>query len=300
MGPAADALHTPGGPLLQNLPDAHDLGHTGNEDIEVAGEAVLQGGEPEQLLHQLVRFGAPLQVNGQLQAIQVCFVPHIGNFLQLAGLVQLCHLIQNDLRGGGIGNLGDFDDVLLFHIVPLGPELEAATAGGIDLPGSCLVKEQLCTGGKIGAGQGFQNVVVGIVNEGDGRFADLPQVERANVAGHAHGNALVGRNQHIGESGRQQHRLQPGGIVVIHHVHRVHVDIPEELGANGGQLGFGITGSRIGHIPGVDLAEVTFGFHKGVQQCLVTPGQTDHGFIDGGVAVGIQLHGLTHDVGGLG
>ena len=37
-----------------------------------------------------------------------------------------------------------------------------------------------------------------------------------------------------------------------------------------------------------------------MQQRLIAPGQTDHGLIDGGVAVGVELHGLTDNVGGLG
>ena len=60
VGAAADALHPEGGPLLQQLPHAQHPGRPGDEHVEVAGEAVLQGGELKQLLHQLVRVGAPL------------------------------------------------------------------------------------------------------------------------------------------------------------------------------------------------------------------------------------------------
>ena len=57
--PALDAVRPPGNPLLQDLPHAHHPGHSGDEDVKVAGEAVLQRGQPEQLLHQLVRVHAP-------------------------------------------------------------------------------------------------------------------------------------------------------------------------------------------------------------------------------------------------
>ena len=56
----ADRVHAPGGPLLQDLPHPHDPWHPGDEDIEVAGLAVQQGGEAEQLGHQLVRISSPL------------------------------------------------------------------------------------------------------------------------------------------------------------------------------------------------------------------------------------------------
>ena len=65
VDPAAHAVHTPGGPLLQNLPHTHDFGHAGDEDVEVAGLGIHEGGGPEELGHELVRVGAPLQVNGQ-------------------------------------------------------------------------------------------------------------------------------------------------------------------------------------------------------------------------------------------
>ena len=57
---ALDAIGTPGGPLLQNLTDTHNPGHTGNEDIKVTGETVLQGSHTEKLLHQLFRLNATL------------------------------------------------------------------------------------------------------------------------------------------------------------------------------------------------------------------------------------------------
>ena len=57
---ALDAVHPPGSPLLQNLSHAHNPRHSGNEDVEIAGEAILQGGHAEQLLHQLLRLYATL------------------------------------------------------------------------------------------------------------------------------------------------------------------------------------------------------------------------------------------------
>ena len=224
---ALDAVRPPGGPLRQNFPHAHDPGHTGDEDIEVAGEAVLQGGHTEKLLHQLLRVHAPLQVDGQLQAPQVRLVPHIGDLPDLSGLDELRHLVHNDLGSGGIGNFRDFDQVPFLDIAPLGPEAEAAPAGGIDLPGGRLVKQQLAAGGEIRPRQSLQNVMIRIFHQGDGGIADLFQIEGANVAGHAHGDALIGRHQHIGEGGGKQAGLLHGGIVVVHHVHSVGVDVPE-------------------------------------------------------------------------
>ncbi|CAN4072302.1 DUF6774 domain-containing protein, partial [Dysosmobacter welbionis] len=60
-------------------------------------------------------------------------------------------------------------------------------------------------------------------------------------------------------------------VVVVHKVHGVAVDIPEQLGADGRQLGLCVPGGGPGHVPGVDLAEVAFGIHKRRQQGAVAP-----------------------------
>ena len=53
-------------PLQQNPLGPQHLGHAVNEDVEVAGIGVLQGGHFEQPVHELVRVGAPLQLHGDL------------------------------------------------------------------------------------------------------------------------------------------------------------------------------------------------------------------------------------------
>ncbi len=77
-------------------------------------------------------------------------------------------------------------------------------------------------------------------------------------------------------------------------------DLSVLIGADGRQLGLCVPGGGPGHVPGVDLAEVAFGIHKRRQQGAVAPGEAHHGVVDGGVAVGVEAHGLAHDVGGLG
>ena len=131
-------------------------------------------------------------------------------------------------------------------------------------------------------------------------LADFIQVEAADHAGHAHGDAGVCGDQHIGEGGGQQGGLLHAAVIVIHKVHGVLVDIPENLRADGGELGLGITGGGVGHVPGIDLAEVALGVYKGSEQGLIPGGETHHGLINSGVPVGVELHGLAHDVGALG
>jgi len=298
--PALDAVSAPGGPLLQDSTHAQHAGHTGDEDVEVAADGILQGCQPVQLGHKLVRVHATLQVDGQLQAAEVRLVAHIGDLLDLAGLHQLRHLVQNGLDGGGVGDLVHLDDVFLLIVPPSGADLQAAAAGAVNGPQIVAVTDDLAAGGKIRCQQRGGDIVGGVFQIGDGGIAHLTQIKAADLAGHAHGDALVGGHQHIGIGGGQQGGLLGGVVVVVHKVHGIAVQITEQLGADGGQLGLGVPAGGIGHVPGVHLAEVALAVHKGVQQGLVALGQADHGLVDGLVAVGVQAHGLAHDIGALG
>ena len=260
------AFRAPGQPLLQQRLHPQHPGHSGDEDVKVAAHRVLQGGQAEELLHELVRVYAPLQVNGQLQAREVRLVPHVADLLDLSGLHQLGHLVQNGLQGGGIGDLENFDNIFALDITVLGPDLHTAPARLINAPQLLRVTENLPAGGKIRGQQGGGNVVVWIFQQLDGGVADLPQVKAADLGRHAHGDALVGRHQHIGIGGGQQGRFLGGVVVVIHKVHGVAVQIPEKLRADRGQLCLGVAAGGVGHVPGVDLAEVALAVHKGVEQ----------------------------------
>ena len=238
-------------------------------------------------LHELLRVGAPFQVDGQLQAGQVGLVPHVGHFPELAGLDELGHLVQDGLHGGGVGDLVDLDEVVRLHIPPLGPDLEGPPAGGIDGRQLLPVVEQLAPGGEVRGQDGVQQVALRVADAGDGPVTHLPQVEPAEVGGHAHGDAHVGRHQDVGEGGGQEQGLGEGAVVVGDEVHHVLVDVPEELLADGVQLHLGVPGGGVGHVPGIDLAKVALGVHRGVEEGPVSPGEADHGLIDGRVPVGV-------------
>ena len=139
--------------------------------------------------------------------------------------------------------------------------------------------------------------MVRVFQKGDGGVAHLAQVEAAQIAGHAHRDALVGAHQHVGKGGGQQGGLLQLAVVVVHEIHRILIDVPEQLAADGVQLDLGVPACRPGHIPGVHLTEVALAVHKGMEQRPIAPGQADHGVIDGLVAVGVELHGGPHHVG---
>ena len=145
----ADALHAPGDPLVEDLAHAHHARVAGDEDVEVAGEAVAQRREPEELLHDLLGICAALEVDGELQAAEVGLVAHVGHLTQLARLDEFGHLVDDGLDGRGIRDLVDLDDVFLRQVPPAGAHLHAAAAGAVDLGHLVTVVQDLAAGRKV-------------------------------------------------------------------------------------------------------------------------------------------------------
>ena len=115
--------------------------------------------------------------------------------------------------------------------------------------------DDLAAGGEIGYGHVLEQVAAGVLEEVHGGTADLVEVEAADVGGHGHADALVGRHQDVGERGGQQARLLHGAVVAVHEVDRVLVDVLEDLGTDGGELGLGVTRGGVGQVARVVLAE---------------------------------------------
>ena len=84
------------------------LGMPSTKMLKLQAKESWRGGGAEELLHELVRVGAPLQVNGQLQTRQVGLIPHVGHLPDLAQLDELGHLVQDGLGGGGVGESHKF------------------------------------------------------------------------------------------------------------------------------------------------------------------------------------------------
>ena len=300
VGAAAHAFGAECDPLQQNLAHAQHAGLAADQHIEVAGKTVFQRGCLEQTRHQLVRVLAALEVDGQLQAVQVGFITHIADLTDLAQFDQLGDLIHDGFHRCGRRNAGDVNAVVLFIVSPLGAHADAAAAffqhilhlGGIIQDGTAA--------DKIRRGHQLGQVRLVVFHQGDGCIAELHQVEGTDVGRHTDRNAqcVVGQN---GREGDRQHRRFGGGAVIVgHKIHGILVDIAEQLFTHGFQLCLGVTSGGVSHIAAVRLAKVTLGVHKGHQQAFVGTAHTHHGVVDGGITVGVQVHGAAHDVGAFG
>ena len=131
-------------------------------------------------------------------------------------------------------------------------------------------------------------------------LADFCQIKRADTACHGYCNTYVGIDQNRGKCCRKQGGFLHGIVIVGNKIHRILINIPEQLVTDRFQLYFCITGCGICHITGIRLTEVTLGLHIRMQQRLIAPCQTYHGLIDRTVAVRVQTHGLPDNICRLG
>ena len=226
---------------MQDLAHAHNTGIAVDEHVEVARERILKRGQAIELGHELVGVDAALKVDGDAQAREVGFVADIGDLLDLALLGELDDALDDDIGLGGVGDLVDLDDALFGNPTPAGADLEAAQAGLNNLLHLLAVVDDLAAGREVGHGHVLEQVAVGILQVVHRCGTDLVEVEAADVGRHSDADALVGRDEDIGERGGQQARFLHGAVVAVDEVDRVLVDVLEDLGADGGELGLGIT-----------------------------------------------------------
>ena len=99
-GTALDTLNTESNPLVKQFFYSENTRNTCDKHVEVAGVAVLEGGQLEELCHQLVGVGAALEVNCYFETVKTCFVADIRDFLDLALLYEVNDFLNDDLAGG--------------------------------------------------------------------------------------------------------------------------------------------------------------------------------------------------------
>ena len=296
---ATRGLNTPLDPLVQDLAHAHNARVTIDQHVEVARERILQRGRAIELGHELVGVDAALKVDSDTQTREVGLVADVSDLLDLALFGELDDALDDDIGLGGVGDLVDLDDALFGNPAPAGADLEAAKAGLDNLFHLLAAVDDLAAGREVGHGHVLEQVAVGILQVVHGGGADLVEVETADVGRHGDADALVGRDEDIGERGGQQARLLHGAVVAVDEVDRVLVDVLEDLGADGGELGLGVTRGGVAQVARIVLAKVALRLHEGGKQRFVARRQAHHRLVDRGIAVRVELHGLAHDVGAL-
>ncbi len=217
-----------------------------------------------------------------------------GDALDEGGLVDL------------VGELGDDDagaaatQVLGVH---LGADGDLALAGGVGGLDPLLAQDD-AAGGEIGAGDQQHQVFHGhvvhplvAVDHIDQGVAELAEVVRRDVGGHAHGDAGGAVQEQVGDAAGQDGRLFQAAVEIVHEIHRVLVNVHQHLFGDGGEPGLGIAHGR-GAVA-IHGAIVPLPVHQAVAHGKVL-GQPHHGLIDGAIAVGVVLaEHLADDAGAL-
>ena len=294
------ALRAPCRPLVQQLAHPEHARHTGDQHVEIARTTVHQRCHLHQAVHQTVRIDTALEVNCDFQTGQIALVAQVGDFADFSRLDQIGNLIDDRLNRRRVRNFRDLNNIFLFQMPPLCAHLKRAASGLIDLLHLRPIENNLAACRKVRRRKGLHQVAVRIAQECDFGPAHLVQVKAAERARHADRNAGVRRDQNIREGRRQQCRLLHLAVVVVHKVDRIAVDLAEQLRTDFIQLRLGIAGCGVCHIARIHLAEVALGIDKRGEQRLIAARQTHHGLVNCTVAVRIELHSLSDDVGGLG
>ena len=101
--PPPDAFHAARRSIR---PESHRTPHharrAAEQNVEVAGKAVLQRRHAEELLHELFGVHAALEVDGELETVEVGLVAHVADLPELAGLDELGDLVDDRLDGRGV------------------------------------------------------------------------------------------------------------------------------------------------------------------------------------------------------
>src|SRR5262249_21756252 len=115
-----------------------------------------------------------------------------------------------------------------------GAERDLAAAGAVAV-NNALPAANDAAGREVGAGDRLdqlQQADVGVVDELDEAAADLAQVVRRDLGGHADSDAVGAVDEQVGEFARQQERLAILTVVVIDEIDGVRVQVGQHLRGN--------------------------------------------------------------------
>ena len=316
LGPAPDDLAAVVDVVLQDGLERQRLRLAVDQGEHVHVERGLHRRVLEQVVQHPVRIGVALDLDVDAHAVAVRLVAQVGDALDLLGADQLGDLLEQGGLVHHVRQLGDDDRhpaVAGLLEGDLGPDDDPAAAVGVHLAdrvdglvlagdgvAAGLVAEDRAAGREVRAGDVLAEVVRGqlrVVDEGSGGVADLAEVVRRDVGGHADGDARRAVDEQVRQLGRQDRRLLLRAVVVVDEVDGVLVDVGEHLGRDAGQAGLGVAHGR--RAVAVDRAEVALAVDERVAHREVL-GQADQGVVEGGVAVRVVLaHHLADDGGAL-
>ena len=273
----------------------------GQRDV-VHAEAGLQGRVLEQLVQHHGGHGVPLHLVHDADALAVALVADVADALDLLVVHQvgaLLHQVRLVHHEGDLLHDDGLAATLVLLDAGLAAQHHAAAAGLVGLAHPVDAVDGAARGEvrRLDVLHQAGRVDVPVLDVGDGGVADLAQVVRGHVGGHAHRDARCAVHQQ-GRDARGHHRgLFQGVVEVGAQVHRLLVQVGEHLLGDLLQARLGVPHGG-GAVP-VDAAEVALAVHQRVAQAPVL-GHAHHGVVHAAVPVRVVLpEHLTHDPGAL-
>ncbi len=247
-----------------------DLGILGRHEArQVDGEGVLQRGVLEQVRHHQVLVGAALQlqldshiVGGEIADVHE--VRHLPAEDDVADLLDELRLVD------AVGHAGDVEQLAAARDhahLPGGADADRARAGAVDLLQLVGRVQDVAAGRKVRSlhpAAQLHRCQVRIVQQLHQRGADLVQVVRRDVGGHAHRDAGGAVDQQVRDARRQHHGLLPRAVVVRPEVDRLLLDLLQHFVGDPLQAALGVAHRRGG--VAVERAEVAGAVHQRIAQ----------------------------------
>ena len=180
--------------ILDDLLEGEGARTALHEGDVVEGEAGLERGVLEQGVQHDAGVHALLEADHHADALAGAFVVDVGDALDLLVVGHLRDLLDHLALVHHVGDLGDNDGLmtLLVHLdIGLGAHHDAAAAGLVGLPDAAAAHDD-AAGREVGTLDVLHQFVRGdlrVVDIGADGVADLAQVVRGHVRGHADGDA---------------------------------------------------------------------------------------------------------------
>ncbi len=234
--------------MMQQVLETEELRPVVDDGHQVDAEGDLHVGVDIQLVQDGLGQLILLEHDRHPEAFPVRFIPDVGNAFHLLVFHQLGDALDEAGLVHLVGQLPDDQAIpaALVLDVHLGPDADEPPAGAVGL-GNALGPVDKAAGGEIRPrddGHQFFQGDVRVVQGGQEGVADLVQAVGRDVGGHAHRNARGAVDQEVGQPGGHHQGLFQGAVVVAHEVHRVFVQVLEELVRQPGETHLGVTHGR--------------------------------------------------------
>ena len=288
--------------LLQHLLQSEDFRHLVVDGQHDDAHGVLQLGVLVQLVQDDLCVGVLAHIHHDAHALAVGLIVQAGDALDALFLDELRHILD---QAGLVDHIRDFrNDDLGAAVLGLldggtAAQGDLAAAGGVGGADAAAAHDDAGSG-EVRALDVFHQagqVDVRIVDIGDAAVNDLAQVVGRDVGSHTDRDALTAVDQQVREAAGQHAGFLFGLIKVRVPVDGVLLNVGQHFHGHAAHAGLGVTVSSRG--VAVHRTKVTLAVHQRVAQGEVLC-QTDHGVVNGCVAVGVvrAQHG-THGVGRL-